>query len=122
MAKKVLIIDDDMTLLEMYVERLKMEGYEVLSATNGEDGIKEALREKPDVILLDIMMPRINGFGVMEKIKENPATKDIPVIFLTALIQDSTREKGKQAGAKDFIVKSETMPGEVIEKIKKVMA
>ncbi len=119
--KKVLIIDDDVTLLEMYVERLRLEGFEVLSAFNGEEGIKLATELKPHIILLDIMMPKMDGFQTIEKLKADEATRSIPVIFLTALIQDATRDKGVRAGATDFIVKSETMPGEVIAKIKKVI-
>ncbi|NCN24871.1 response regulator [Candidatus Berkelbacteria bacterium CG_4_9_14_3_um_filter_39_23] len=119
--KKVLIIDDDITLLEMYAERLRLEGFEVLPASNGEEGVKLATELKPHIILLDIMMPKMDGFQTIEKLKANEATRDIPVIFLTALIQDATRDKGMRAGATDFIVKSETMPGEVIVKIKKVI-
>ncbi len=120
-GKVILLVDDDLTLREMYDERLKAEGFEIIQASNGEEAIAKAKDVKPNVILLDIMMPKINGFDVLKDLKENPETKDTPVIILTALIQDVDRLQGKKLGAADYIVKSETMPGEVIAKIKKVM-
>ena len=119
--KKVLIIDNDVTLLEMYAERLRLDGFEVLSTSDSEEGVKLATELKPHIVLLDVMMPKMDGFQTIEKLKANEATRSIPVIFLTALIQDAMRDKGIRAGATDFIVKSETMPGEVINKIKKII-
>jgi len=120
-AKTILLVDDDVTLREMYEERLKVEGFIITQAANGEDAIKLAKENKPQIILLDIMMPKVNGFDVLKDLKADPATKDIPVIVLSALIQDVDRVEGKKLGAVDYIVKSETMPGEVIEKIKKAI-
>ncbi|MDO8513723.1 MAG: response regulator [bacterium] len=117
-GKSILIVDDDLTLREMYVERLKMEGFTVDSAKDGEEAIEKAKTEHPNVILLDIMMPKINGLDVLKMLKGDEETKDIPVLLLTALIQDIDKAKGLSSGADDYIVKSETMPGEVIEKIK----
>jgi DNA-binding response OmpR family regulator len=121
-GKVILLVDDDLTLREMYEERLKAEGFEIIQASNGEEAISKAKDDKPSIILLDIMMPKVNGFDVLKEIKGNPDTKDIPVIVLTALIQDVDKDQGKKLGAADYIVKSETMPGEVIEKIKKAIA
>lgn len=119
MAKTILLVDDDVILVEMYNERLKMEGFNVLIAKNGDEGLKLAKEKKPDLILLDIMMPKINGLDVLRELKADSATKGIPVLLLTALIQESDRVKGLTEGADDYIVKSETMPAEVMEKIKK---
>lgn len=117
-GKTILLVDDDLTLREMYEERMKAEGFNIIQATNGEEALKKASEAKPDIILLDIMMPKVNGFDVLKELKSNPELKDIPVIVLTALIQDVDRVQGKKLGASDYIVKSETMPGEVISKIK----
>ena len=118
---KVLIVDDDLTLREMYAERMKTEGYDVHVAKDGEEGISMAKEIKPDVVLLDIMMPGTNGFGVLESLQKDPATEQIPILMLSALIQDENKEKSKAAGAVGYIVKSETTPADVIEKIKQTL-
>ena len=120
-AKTILLVDDDLTLREMYEERLKAEGFNIIQATNGEEAIQKAKDNTPNVILLDIMMPKVNGFDVLKDLKVHQETKNIPVLILTALIQDVDRVQGKKLGAADYIVKSEIMPGEVIEKIKNAM-
>jgi len=118
---KVLIVDDDLTLREMYAERMKTEGYDVHIAKDGEEGIAMARELKPDVVLLDIMMPGTNGFGVLESLQKDPTTEKIPILMLSALIQDENKEKSKDAGAVGYIVKSETTPADVIEKIKQTL-
>lgn len=120
-GKVILLVDDDLTLREMYEERLKAEGFEIIQAANGEEAMQKARESKPNVILLDIMMPKVNGFDVLKELKADEDLKDIPVIVLTALIQDVDKVQGKKLGAADYIVKSETMPGEVIAKIKNVI-
>lgn len=117
-GKTILLVDDDLTLREMYEERLKAEGFMIVQASNGEEALNKAKDIKPSIILLDIMMPKINGFDVLKGLKADPELKDIPVIILTALIQDVDRVQGDKLGATDYIVKSETMPGEVIIKIR----
>ena len=119
---RVLIVDDDQTLCDMYAERLQVEGFEVIVAHNGEEGAAKAVEYLPDVILLDIMMPKVNGFNTLEILKSTQETKDIPVLLLTALIQEENKQRGLQAGAEDYIIKSESMPGTVIDKIKEVVA
>ena len=116
--KTILLVDDDLTLREMYEERLKSEGFTIVQASNGEEALSKAKDIKPNLILLDIMMPKINGFDVLKGLKADSELKDIPVIILTALIQDVDRVQGDKLGATDYIVKSETMPGEVITKIR----
>lgn len=117
-SKTILLVDDDLTLREMYEERLKSEGFTIVQASNGEEALSKAKDIKPNLILLDIMMPKINGFDVLKGLKADSELKDIPVIILTALIQDVDRVQGDKLGAADYIVKSETMPGEVITKIR----
>lgn len=118
---RVLIVDDDVTLLEMYKERLEAESYQVITAQNGEEALARAVDSLPQVILLDLMMPKVNGFDVLDMLKNTAETRDIPVLILTALVQDQNKERGLKAGAFDYIVKSETMPKDVISKIKKAI-
>lgn len=118
---RILLVDDDTTLLDMYKERLLMSNYEVITASNGEEALAKAVETLPHVILLDIMMPKINGFDVLNIVKTTTETKDIPVIMLTALTQDTHRQKGITNGAAAYIVKSETMPKDVIAKIEEVI-
>jgi len=120
-GKTILLVDDDLTLLEMYEDRLKAEGYDITRATNGEEALQKLRETKPALVILDIMMPKVNGFDVLKNIRADQEFKNIPVIVLTALIQDVDRAQGKKLGATDYIVKSETMPGEVIAKIKKAL-
>ncbi len=119
--KVILIVDDDLTLLEMYVERIKAEGAIVLQAQDGEEALAQARENHPRLILLDIMMPKINGFDVLKQLKGNPDTKDIPVIMLSALADDQKRREGLSLGASDYIVKSETLPIDVIAKMEKAL-
>lgn len=115
--KSVLLVDDDLTLREMYSERLKAEGFSVEMAKDGEEALAKASELKPNIILLDIMMPKINGLDVLKKLREQEDTKAIPVIVLTALIQDREKMESITRGADDYIVKSEAMPGDVIQKV-----
>jgi len=119
--KSILLVDDDLTLREMYMERLKAEGFTVEMAKDGEEALQKAADLHPNVILLDIMMPKINGLDVLKKLKGSDATKDIPVIVLTALIQDREKMESITRGADDYIVKSEMMPGDVIDKVKNLL-
>jgi len=119
---KVLIADDDMTLHEMYAERLRAEGFVIVSAYDGEEAIEKAYKEKPDILILDIMMPKVNGIDVMKKLREDDQTKGIPIILLTALAQEINKIK-KMMGPKDnYLVKSEIMPMQVIDAIKKSLS
>jgi DNA-binding response OmpR family regulator len=118
MAYKILLVEDDTVLGDMYSERIKAEGYELKHAVNGRDAIDIIHDYKPDLILLDIMMPEMNGMEVLHYLKSEPKTEKIPVFILTALGQSKDREAGLNAGAADYIVKSELMPKEIMEKIK----
>ncbi len=118
---KILIIEDDRFLRELMSRKLEEEGYEVFEAINGEQGLKQAKENKPDVILLDVMMPGINGFEVLSKIKGDSVLSLIPVIMLSNLDQKEDAEKALKLGAADYLVKAHFTPGEIIEKIQKVL-
>jgi twitching motility two-component system response regulator PilH len=95
-----------------------MEGYKVVTARNGEEALAKARLKKPDLILLDIMMPGNDGFQVLEQLKQDLQLQAIPVVFVTALIQETMKIKGKQLGATDFVIKSEITPAQLVAKIK----
>ena len=120
-SKSILLVDDDLTLHEMYAEGLRAEGFTVDTAKDGEEALQKATETKPNIVLLDVMMPKINGLDVLKKMREQEGTKNIPVIVLTALIQDREKMESITRGADDYIVKSETMPGDVIQKVKTVL-
>lgn len=119
---KILLAEDDEALREMYETRLKYEGYDVVAAIDGEEALSQAVATQPDIILLDIMMPKISGFDVLNILKNTPNTAKIPVIIMTVLDQESNRVKGLVEGAEDYVIKSQIMPQDVIEKIKSVLA
>lgn len=117
----VLIADDDITLRDMYQTRLETDGYKCIVAADGEETLKVIKEQTPDVVLLDIMMPKMNGLDVLAQMKKDENMKKIPVIILTALIQDLTKVKSLMGGADDYLMKSEVMPGEVIKKVEGVL-
>ncbi len=108
------MVDDDRMLAEMYRERFKLEGFNIETVANGHEGIKVAKRTAPDLILLDIMMPGTDGWQMLHQLKKDPATKAIPVIVDTALMQDAIKQKAKRMGADELLVKSETTPAKMI--------
>ena len=121
MARTILIIEDDKFLRELITRKLLNEAYEVSEAVDGEEGIKKIKEEKPDLILLDLILPGIDGFEVLSKKKEDPALASIPVIILSNLGQKDDVEKGLKMGAIDYLIKAHFTPGEIIEKIKVVL-
>lgn len=118
MAKKILIIEDDKFLRELIARKLNNEGFDILEAVDGEDGIKKIKEGKPDLILLDLILPGIDGFEVLSRKKEDPSIASIPVIILSNLGQREEIEKGLKSGAIDYLIKAHFTPGEIIEKIK----
>ena len=118
---KILIIEDDKFLRELITQKVSQEGYEVLGAVDGEEGLKMAGEEQPSLILLDLILPTMGGFDVLRKLKEQEETKNISVIILSNLGQKEDIDKGMQLGAVDYMVKAHFTPGEIIEKIKSVM-
>jgi len=117
MAKKILIVEDDKFLRELIVKKLTKENYDVTEAIDGEEGVKKVKEEKPDLVLLDLILPGIDGFEVLSKIKQDPATSAIPVIILSNLGQKEDVERGLELGAVDYLIKAHFTPGEIIEKI-----
>jgi DNA-binding response OmpR family regulator len=118
---KILLVEDDEVLTDMYLTKFKSEGMEYLSAPNGEEGLILARKEKPVLILLDIMMPKLDGFSVLAELKKDPKTKDIPVIILSNLGQDSDISKGRQLGAIDYVVKASMTPSQIVDKAKQYL-
>lgn len=121
MAKNILLVEDDEMLNAMYTQKFTKEGYSVVSAFNGAEGVKMAEEHHPDIILLDIIMPKMDGFAALKKLKKNDSTKDLPVILLTNLGQEEDIRKGKELGAEDYFIKANHTPQEVVEKVKEVI-
>ena len=117
----ILLAEDDSFLLSMYTTKFELEKFKVFGAENGVKGLALAKKINPDIILLDILMPEMDGFEVLENLKSNDITRDIPVILLTNLNQKHDIEKGLALGADDYLIKAHFMPSEVIDKIKKVI-
>lgn len=118
---KILIVEDDVYLLKLYQEIFSKDGFEVETAEDGEQAIKKATTFLPEVVLLDLMLPYVDGFAVLESLKSNPKTKEALVIVATNLDSEKQREKAKTLGAAAFLVKSGDTPGNVIEEVKKVL-
>lgn len=116
--KKILLIEDDQYISRMYHRILTLEGYEVKLAEDGEEGVMKAQSFKPELILLDMMMPKMNGIQVLEALKANPLTQAIPVIVLTNLVGDEEKEAILAKGAVKYLTKSDHEPREVVEIIK----
>lgn len=118
---KILLIEDDQFLLNIYATKFKLEKFKVVLATDGEQGIKLASEENPSIILLDIMLPKMNGLDVLKKLKADKKTSKIPVVLLTNLSKKDEVDKSFALGADDYLVKAHFMPSEVVEKIKSVI-
>lgn len=116
---KILIIEDDVSMLNVYAKVLTFEGFKVESAEDGEKGVEKAKAEKPDLILLDIMMPRKSGFQVLEELKKDDETKAIPVILLTNLSSESVINEAFTLGAAGYLVKSQTPNDTLVSEIKR---
>lgn len=124
MAKKtyqVLLVEDDSFLANIYKTKFELEDFKVTVAGNGELGLKEAKKKKPDIILLDILLPKMDGFTVLEQLKQDSDLKDVPVILLTNLGQKDDVKKGLELGAKDYLIKAHFKPSETVEKVRNVL-
>ncbi|HBK34545.1 MAG: Two-component response regulator [Candidatus Uhrbacteria bacterium GW2011_GWE2_40_58] len=117
----ILIAEDDHFLSNIYQTKLKKEGFQVLIAKDGEEALSLIQEKKPSVVLLDIMMSKLDGFGVLEEMQKDKDLKKIPVIIMSNLGQDSDVQKGKELGAKDYIIKSDTTLVSVVETIRKYL-
>ena len=116
--KKILLVEDDEVLASVYRARLELEGFEVREVHNGEDALTATLEYKPDLILLDAMMPKISGFDVLNILRNTPETMNTRVIMLTALSQDKDRQRAESLGVDDYLVKSQVVIGDVIERVR----
>lgn len=116
----ILIVEDDVFLADLYKTKFNLEGFNVLTGYDGEKGLDLAKKNNPDIILLDLVLPKIGGFAVLEKLKEDSKLQDIPVILLTNLSQKADVDRGLAMGAKDYLIKAHFMPSEVVAKIKKL--
>ena len=119
--KKILFVEDEMALQKTFKDVLNEEGYEMLSAFDGEVGLRMSKEKKPDLILLDLILPKIDGFEFLEKLKADPETKDIPVIILTNLERTEDIERALELGATTYLVKANYTLKEVVEKVKKAL-
>jgi CheY-like chemotaxis protein len=121
---RIMLVEDDAVLVEMYAAKFDLEGHETIVATNGEECLKLLETITPDIILLDILMPKMNGFHVLKEIKKQPALRAIPVILLTNLGEaevDMNQELAHALGVHDYLIKSHHTPDEVITKVKKAV-
>ena len=114
---KIMVVEDDAALREIYSIRITAEGYEVISAGDGEEALAMAVREKPDLILSDVMMPKISGFDMLDILRATPETAGIKVIMMTALSSDDQRQRGERLGANRYLVKSQVGIEDVVNAI-----
>jgi len=118
---KVLLVEDDKMIIDMYTLKFSQEGYDIMQAENGQDGLDLAKAQLPAIILLDIILPQMDGFTVLKELKADPNTKDIPVVLLTNLGQDGDVKKGLELGANDYLIKANYTPSQVVDKVKSVL-
>ncbi len=104
---KIMLVEDDNNLREIYGERLVAEGYEIVSAADGEEALAVAVKEKPDLIIADVMMPKISGFDMLDILRQSPETRDTKVIMMTALSQAEDKNRASALGADKYLVKSQ---------------
>ncbi|PIP23368.1 MAG: response regulator [Candidatus Nealsonbacteria bacterium CG_4_10_14_0_2_um_filter_38_17] len=121
MAKKILIVEDDKFLRELIAQKLIKEGYDIVEAIDGEEGVKKVKEATPDLVLLDLILPGVDGFEVLSRVKADPSLVTIPVIILSNLGQKDDIEKGLKLGAVDYLIKAHFTPAEIIDKVKTVL-
>ena len=123
MGKRIIVIDDDIFIRELYEEVLKNEGYDVTVAEDGETGLSKLLEGGFSAVLLDVMMPKLDGIGVLTKLKESPPKKpNGPILLLTNLDHDPMLEKAKELGASQYLLKADVLPPKLIELVKNAVA
>ncbi len=119
---KLMIVEDDSALRDIYSTRFTAEGFDVVTAADGEMALTVAVKEKPDLIVLDVMMPKISGFDVLDILRATPETKDCKIVMMTALSQESDIERGKALGVDEYLVKSQVTLTDAVERVKQVLA
>ncbi|HET9098185.1 MAG TPA: response regulator [Candidatus Saccharimonadales bacterium] len=116
--KRILLVEDDDSLANVYIMRLQAEAFDVRRVSNGEEALSAALSYKPDLVLLDIMMPKVSGFDVLDILRNTPETANLKIIMLTALSQESDQERARSLKADDYLIKSQVVIADVIERIR----
>ncbi len=119
---KILLVEDDTNLQEIYSARFMAEAYEVITASDGEEALATAVREKPDLIVLDVMMPKISGFDVLDILRSTPETTNTKVIMMTALSQETDRQRGEALGVNKYLIKSQVNLEDVVNAVKEELA
>ncbi len=117
----ILLVEDDINLREIYAARLEAEDYKVVVASDGEEALAKSIKEKPALILLDVMMPKISGFDVLDIIRSTPETRSVKVIMLTALSQSSDKARGERLGVNKYLVKSQITLEDVVDSVKNIL-
>jgi DNA-binding response OmpR family regulator len=115
---RILLVEDDDALANVYVMRLQAENFEIRRVSNGEDALASALSFHPDLVLLDVMMPKVSGFDVLDILRNTPETANLKIIMLTALSQDSDKARAESLGVDDYLVKSQVVIADVVERVK----
>jgi len=118
LKKKILLVEDDDALALAYTTRLTAEGFEVRRVSNGEEGLSAAIQFKPDLVILDAMMPKVSGFDVLDILRNTPETSNLRIMMLSALSQDSDQKRAKDLGVDDYLIKSQVMMSDVVARIK----
>ncbi|MEI7819229.1 MAG: response regulator, partial [bacterium] len=118
---KLLLVEDDVNLRDIYYARFQAENYELAVASNGEEALAMAVKEKPDLIVLDVMMPRISGFDVLDILRSTPETAHTKVIMMTALSEEADKARGKALGVNEYLVKSQVTLEDVVTTVKRVI-
>ncbi len=118
---KVLLVEDDQMIIDMYKMRLEEEGFLVFTTDKGSEAVKIARKEMPDIVLLDIILPEMDGFSVLRELKQEPETSLIPVVMLTNLGQEEDKEKGMALGAAEYFIKAWSTPADIIDKVRSVL-
>lgn len=116
--KRILLVEDDDALANVYLMRLQAEGFEVRRVSNGEEALANALSFKPDLVVLDVMMPKVSGFDVLDILRNTPETANLKIVMLTALSQDSDKARAESLGVDDYLVKSQVVIADVVDRIK----
>ena len=117
--KRILLVEDDDALASVYLIRLQAEGFDTKRVANGEDALAAAVSYRPDLVLLDVMMPKVSGFDVLDILRNTPETANLKIIILTALSQESDKQRAQKLGVDDYLVKSQVVVSDVIDHIKR---
>lgn len=116
--KKVLLVEDDDSLASVYLTRFEAEGFTVKRVPNGEEALAATIEFHPDIILLDVMMPKVSGFDVLDILRNTPETANVHIVMLTALSQESDKQRAQELGVDDYLVKSQVVIADVVERVK----